>query len=88
MGADGVTSVFEPVQLLVGETGCSAAGFRRACFRGLGDPVDVDRRFVERSVPGGGRALADERSSTAPTTSPGLVRGELAGGTGYRPPIN
>ena len=41
MGADGVTSVFEPVQLLVGDDWLLSCWLPPRVFRGLGDPVDA-----------------------------------------------
>jgi hypothetical protein len=87
VGADGVTSVFEPVQLLVGNDWLLSCWLPPRVFRGLGDPVDptedssnglylaVSKRWVTS-----GSDSAEDLAS--------LVRRQLAAANGYRTPIN
>ena len=85
-GADGITSVFEPVQLLVGDDWLLSCWHPPRVFRGLGDPMDV----TDDSSSGLYLAVA-ERWTTSKADSAaglaGLVRRQLASGNGYRPPI-
>ena len=87
VGADGVTSVFEPVQLLVGDDWLLSCWLPPRVFRGLGDPVDATEdssnglylAVSKRWVTSGG----DSAEYLA-----GLVRRQLAAANGYRTPIN
>jgi hypothetical protein len=86
-GADGVTSVFEPVQLLVGHNWLLTCWLPPRVFRGLGDPLDA----VDESSSGVYLAVA-ERWPTSNADSAedlaSLVRRQLAVAAGLRPPIN
>ena len=79
--------MFEPVQLLVGNDWLLSCWHPPRVFRGLGDPVDV----TDDSSSGLYLAVA-QRWTTSNVDSAedlaGLVRGQLASGNGYRPPIN
>ena len=87
VGADGVTSVFEPVQLLVGDDWLLSCWLPPRVFRGLGDPVDATEdssnglylAVSKRWVTSGGDSAEDLAS---------LVRRQLAAANGYRTPIN
>ncbi|OLE37778.1 MAG: hypothetical protein AUG48_03665 [Actinobacteria bacterium 13_1_20CM_3_68_9] len=87
VGADGVTSVFEPVQLLVGNDWMLSCWHPPRVFRGLGEAVDV----ADDCSSGLYLAVA-ERWPTSNADSAedlaGLVRRQLAVAAGYRPPIN
>ncbi len=87
VGADGITSVFEPVQLLVGDDWLLSCWLPPRVFRGLGDPVDATEdssnglylAVSKRWVTSGGDSAEDLAS---------LVRRQLAAANGYRTPIN
>ena len=87
VGADGVTSVFEPVQLLVGDDWLLSCWLPPRVFRGLGDPVDATENsssglylaVSKRWVTSGADSAEDLAS---------LVRRQLAAAAGYRTPIN
>jgi hypothetical protein len=87
VGTDGITSVFEPVQLLVGEDWLLSCWLPPRVFRGLGDPVE----FADDSSSGLYLAVA-ERWPTSNADSAedlaALIRQQLAVAAGYRPPIN
>ena len=87
VGADGVTSVFEPVQLLVGDDWLLSCWLPPRVFRGLGDPVDA----TEDSSNGLYLAVS-KRWVTSGSDSAGglasLARRQLAAANGYRTPIN
>jgi hypothetical protein len=83
----GGTSVFEPVQMLVGDDWLLSCWLPPRVFRGLGDPVHL----ADDSSSGLYLAIA-KRWPTSNARSAEclakLVRHELAGTAGYRPPIN
>jgi hypothetical protein len=87
VGADGVTSVFEPVQLLVGDDWLLSCWLPPRVFRGLGDPVDATEdssnglylAVSKRWVTSGSDSAEDLAS---------LARRQLAAANGYRTPIN
>ena len=77
MGADGVTSVFEPVQLLVGADWLLSCWLPPRVFRGLGDPVDA----TEDSSSGLYLAVAEHWATSNVDSAEdlaGLVRRQLA----------
>ena len=87
LGAGGVTSVFEPVQLLVGADWLLSCWLPPRVFRGLGDPVDP----TEDSSNGLYLAVAQLWPTSSADTAEGLaalVRRQLAAAAGYRTPIN
>ena len=78
MGADGVTSVFEPVQLLVGDDWLLSCWLPPRVFRGLGDPVDA----TDDSSNGLYLAVAQRWATSGGDSAEdlaGLVRAQLAG---------
>jgi hypothetical protein len=82
-----VASVFEPLQLLVGDDWLLSCWLPARVFRGLCDPVHV----ADESSSGLYLAVAkrwptSDAQSTADLAK--LVRRELAVAAGYRPPIN
>jgi hypothetical protein len=84
---DGATSVFEPVQLLVGDDWLLSCWHPPRVFRGLGDPVHV----ADDTSSGLYLAVAQRWPTSNETSAQGLaklVRRELAVAAGYRPPIN
>jgi hypothetical protein len=84
---DGVTSVFEPVQLLAGDDWLLSCWLPPRVFRGLGHPVDP----AEDSSNGLYLAVAERwpnSSADSAAALAGLVRRQLAVAAGYRPPIN
>ena len=60
-GNGGVASVFEPVHLLAGEAGCSAAGCRRASIPRPEAPRSATGRGIGRALRRGGGGLGRER---------------------------
>ena len=81
------TSVFEPVQMLVGNDWLLSCWLPARVFRGLGDPVHV----ADDSSSGLYLAVAQRWPASHARSAEGLaklVRHELAGTAGYRPPIN
>ena len=86
LGAGGVTSVFEPVQLLVGADWLLSCWLPPRVFRGLGNPVDA----TEDSSSGLYLAVAEHWATSNADSAEdlaGLVRRQLAGDAGYRSPI-
>jgi len=84
-GHDG-TSIFEPVQMLVGDDWLLSCWLPSRVFRGMGDPVPV----ADDSSSGLYLAVAKRWPTSNATSADGLaklVRHELGGG-GYRTPIN
>ena len=82
-----VASVFEPVQLLVGDDWLLSCWHPPRVFRGLSDPVHV----ADDSSSGLYLGVAKRWPTSSETDAPGLarlVRRELAVAAGYRPPIN
>lgn len=82
-----VASVFEPVQLLVGDDWLLSCWHPPRVFRGLSDPVHV----ADDSSSGLYLGVAKRWPTSNETDAPGLarlVRRELAVAAGYRPPIN
>jgi hypothetical protein len=87
VGGNGVTSVFEPVQLLAGDGWLLSCWLPPRVFRGLGDPVDP----TEDSSNGLYLAVAQLWPTSSADTAEGLaalVRRQLAAAAGYRTPIN
>ena len=87
VGADGVTSVFEPVQLLVGDGWLLSCWHPPRVFRGLGDPLDT----TEDTSSGLYLAVAQRWVTTKADSAEdlaSLVRRQLATAAGLRPPIN
>jgi hypothetical protein len=86
-GGNGVTSVFEPVQLLAGDDWLISCWLPPRVFRGMGDPVDT----TEDSSNGLYLAVAERWPTSSADSAEdlaALVRRQLAVGAGYRPPIN
>ena len=82
-----VASVFEPLQLLVGDDWLLSCWLPARVFRGLCDPVHV----ADESSSGLYLAVAKRWPSSGAMDAPGLVkivRRELAVAAGYRQPIN
>jgi hypothetical protein len=87
VGGKGVTSVFEPVQLLAGDGWLLSCWLPPRVFRGLGNPVDA----TEDSSNGIYLAVAQRWPTSSADSAEGLaalVRRQLAAASGYRPPIN
>jgi hypothetical protein len=87
LGADGITSVFEPVQLLVGDGWLLSCWHPSRVFRGLGDPLDT----TEDTSSGLYLAVAQRWVTTKADSAEdlaSLVRRQLAIAAGLRPPIN
>ena len=88
-GANGhpMTSVFEPLQLLVGDDWLLSCWHPARVFRGLCDPVHV----ADESSSGLYLAVAKRwptSNAQGAADLAKLVRSELAVAAGYRPPIN
>jgi hypothetical protein len=84
-GHDG-TSIFEPVQMLVGSDWLLSCWLPSRVFRGMGDPIPV----ADESSSGLYLAVAKRWPTSNASSAAGLaklVRHELGGG-GYRTPIN
>ena len=84
-GHDG-TSIFEPIQMLVGDDWLLSCWLPSRVFRGIGDPVHV----ADDSSSGLYLAVAKAWPTSNATSAEGLaklVRHELGGG-GYRTPLN
>lgn len=84
---DRATSVFEPVQLLVGDDWLLSCWHPPRVFRGLDDPVHV----ADHTSSGLYLAVAQRWPTSNAIGAHGLaklVRRELAVAAGYRPPIN
>jgi hypothetical protein len=84
-GQDG-TSIFEPVQMLVGSDWLLSCWLPSRVFRGMGDPVPV----ADESSSGLYLAVAKRWPASNASSAEGLaklVRHELGGG-GYRAPLN
>lgn len=82
-----VASVFEPLQLLVGDDWLLSCWHPPRVFRGLSDPVHV----ADDSSSGLYLGVAKRWPTSNETDAAGLaklVRRELAVAAGYRPPIN
>jgi hypothetical protein len=82
-----VASVFEPLQILVGDDWLLSCWLPARVFRGLCDPVHV----ADESSSGLYLAVAKRWPSSGAMDAPGLVkivRRELAVAAGYRQPIN
>jgi hypothetical protein len=82
-----VASVFEPLQILVGDDWLLSCWLPARVFRGLCDPVHV----ADESSSGLYLAVAKRWPSSGATDAPGMVklmRRELAVAAGYRQPIN
>jgi hypothetical protein len=87
VGADGVTSVFEPVQLLVGDDWLLSCWLPPRVFRGLGDQADA----IEDSSNGLYLAVSKRwvtSGSDSAEDLASLARRQLAAANGYRTPIN
>jgi hypothetical protein len=81
------SSVFEPVQMLVGDDWLLSCWLPPRVFRGLGAPVHV----ADDSSSGLYLAVAQRWPTSNASSAAGLaklVRHELAGTASYRPPIN
>jgi hypothetical protein len=82
-----VASIFEPLQILVGQDWVLSCWLPTRVFRGLCDPVHV----ADESSSGLYLAVAKRWPTSNATDAAGLVkllRRELAVAAGYRPPIN
>jgi hypothetical protein len=86
-GGHRLASVFEPLQLLVGDDWLLSCWHPPRVFRGLSDPVHV----ADDSSSGLYLGVAKRWPTSCATNAAGLaklVRRELAVAAGYRPPIN
>ncbi|HXF00728.1 MAG TPA: hypothetical protein VN458_10345 [Solirubrobacterales bacterium] len=86
-GGHPAASIFEPLQILVGQDWVLSCWLPTRVFRGLCDPVHV----ADESSSGLYLAVAKRWPTSNATDAAGLVklvRRELAVAAGYRPPIN